>query len=59
VKSAGKKEIVVPPGAILATKGPQQQERQNDHFDQPAPVRAAHVQTAASRATPQKIESSV
>src|ERR1019366_2460221 len=59
VKSPGEEEVVVPLGTVLATKGPQQQKWKNRHFEQPAPVRGAHVQTLAKRAAPQQIDSSV
>jgi hypothetical protein len=37
VKGSRKKKFVVPLGAILAAKGPQQQKWQDRHFNQTAP----------------------
>jgi hypothetical protein len=47
VHRPGKKEIVVPLGAILASKGPHHGNGQNYRFKQSALVRAAHIQTSA------------
>jgi hypothetical protein len=59
VQRPGKKEIIVPLGAVLATKRPQQKKRKNEHFEKPAPVRAANVQALAGRTAPEQIKSIV
>jgi hypothetical protein len=38
VKCPSEEEIVVPLGAVLATKWPQQQKWENDHFEQATAV---------------------
>jgi hypothetical protein len=59
VQRPGKKEIVVPLGAILASIGPQQNKRKNQYFKKPALVRTAHVQTIARRTAPQQVHAIV
>ena len=59
VKRPSKEEIIVPLGAILAAKWPQQQKRKQDRFEQPATVRAPNVHAAAEGATSKEIEASV
>jgi hypothetical protein len=52
-------EIVVPLLAVLATKWPQQQKWENDHFDQAPAMRVPHVQAPASWAASKEIEASM
>jgi hypothetical protein len=59
VKCPGKEEIIVPLGAILATKWPQQQKRKQNRFEQTTPVRAPDVHAAAGGATSKEIEATV
>ena len=58
-KCTSKEEIIVPPGAIFATKWPQQQKRKQDRFEQPTAVRAPDVHAAAEWATAKEIEATV
>jgi hypothetical protein len=57
VKRPGENQIIVPLGAVLAAKRAQEEKRQNQHFEQPAPMRAANVKAVARRAAPQQIKS--
>jgi hypothetical protein len=59
VKRPSKEEIIVPLGAILAAKWSQQQKRKQDHFEQPATMRAPDVHAAAGGATSKEIETTV
>jgi hypothetical protein len=59
VKCTSKEEIIVPLGAILATKWPQQHKRKQDRFEQPTPVRAPNIHAAAEWATSKEIEATV
>jgi len=59
VKCASKEEIIVPLGAIFATKWPQQQKRKQDRFEQPATVRAPDIHASAEWATSKEIEAIV
>ena len=52
VERPGKNQIIVPPGAVFAAKGPQQEERQKGHFEDSAAVRESNVQTLAMRTAP-------
>jgi hypothetical protein len=53
VQRPGKKQIVMPLGAVLAAKRPQQKKRKHQDFKKPAPVRTAHVQAFAGWAAPE------
>jgi hypothetical protein len=59
VECPSEKEIIVPLLAILATKWPQQQKWENDHFDQAPAMRVPHVQAPASWAASKEIEASM
>src|SRR5882762_1266189 len=58
-KNPGKEQIVAPLGAVLSTKRPQQQKRENDHFEGFTAVRAPHVQAPAKWVASRKIEPSM
>jgi len=59
VKCASKEEIIVPLGAIFATKWPQQHKRKQDRFEQPATVRAPDIHASAEWTTSKEIEATV
>jgi hypothetical protein len=59
VERPSKEKIVMPFGAVLAPEGPQQQYWQKNRFQEPSPVRAAHVQALARWTATQQIESSL
>jgi hypothetical protein len=58
-KCTSKEEIIVPLGAIFATKWPQQQKRKQDRFEQPTTVRTPDIHAAAEWATSKEIEASM
>jgi hypothetical protein len=59
VKCMSEEEIIVPLGAIFATKWPQQQKRKQDRFEQPTTVRAPDIHAAAEWATSKEVEASM
>jgi hypothetical protein len=59
VKCPSEEKIIVPLGAILAAKWPQQQKGKQDRFEQTTTVRAPDVHAAAGWATSKKIEATV
>src|SRR6266566_477909 len=59
VECPSEKEIIVSLLAILATKWPQQQKWENDHFEQAPAMRVPHVQAPASWAASKDMEASM
>jgi hypothetical protein len=59
VERPGKKQIVVPLGAVLAAKRPQKQKWKNQELDEPAAMRTSNVEAPAIRAASQQKHSIV
>jgi hypothetical protein len=59
MKCPSKDEIIVPLGAIFATKWPQQQKRKQERFEQPTTMRTPDIRASAEWATSKEIEATV
>jgi len=57
MKDPGKKQIIVPLGAVLAAKRLQQKKRQIERFEVSAPVRTANVKALAGSTAAQQKQS--